>query len=228
MRRALHSPISTATAGKTCSWATNSYRNLEGRKFQMVPSGNSSLRVPRANAAFAVADYDRDGRVDIYVTAHKLLAGRLMVGGRGNQATNRLLEQPGELAVPDVTRDERRGSAAAARPSRGLAGRRTTTAGRTSTSQRVRQRRAAWSISRTERCEPSIAARQALRLRLDGGHGRRHRQRRPDRHLCRQHVLEGRQPDHRQPLAGVYPEPVLAKLRLVHDRQPACTTTWAA
>ena len=48
----------------------------------------------------------------------------------------------------------------------------------------------------------AVAGRRALRLRHDGGDRGRRRQRRPHRHLRRQHVLEGRQPGHRQPPPG--------------------------
>jgi len=81
------------------------YRNLQGRKFQMVSPIDSNLRVPGANAAFAVADYDRDGRIDIYVARTSFSRADSWLVGRGNQATNQLWHNEGNWQFRDVTQE---------------------------------------------------------------------------------------------------------------------------
>jgi hypothetical protein len=81
----------------------NVFRNLEGRKFEIVSSGVTSLQLPMSGAAIAVADYDRDGRIDIYVARSHLSMADSWLVGLGDQAINQLWHNEGNWRFRDVT-----------------------------------------------------------------------------------------------------------------------------
>jgi hypothetical protein len=81
------------------------FRNFEGSKFQMVPPRNSSLQIPGGNAAIALADYDRDGRIDIYVARTSASTSDSWLVGLCNQATSQLWHNEGNWQFRNVTRE---------------------------------------------------------------------------------------------------------------------------
>jgi hypothetical protein len=81
----------------------NVFRNLEGHKFEIVPSGETTLQLPVSGAAIALADYDRDGRIDIYVARSHLSMADSWLVGLGNQAVNQLWHNEGHWQFRDVT-----------------------------------------------------------------------------------------------------------------------------
>jgi len=81
------------------------YHNVLGRKFEMIPPSDSSLRLPASNAAVAVADYDRDGRIDIYVARASTATANAWLVGLGNQATSQLWHNDGNWQFRNVTRE---------------------------------------------------------------------------------------------------------------------------
>jgi hypothetical protein len=81
------------------------YRNLQGGKFELVPPDQSSLRLPGDNAALALADYDRDGRIDIYVARSNLTkANSWLEEHNSSPLTNQLWHNEGNWQFRDVTR----------------------------------------------------------------------------------------------------------------------------
>jgi hypothetical protein len=76
-------------------------RNHEGKFFAPADSGRTTLR-PQSNVT--VADYDRDGKVDLYVTALGGTKTATWVKGEGGgQTHNRLLRNLGSWQFADVT-----------------------------------------------------------------------------------------------------------------------------
>jgi hypothetical protein len=84
---------------------SNVFRNLTGRKFEIVPPGQSSLALPKANSAIVLADYDRDGRIDIYVARTNFSRADSWLVGLGGQVTNQLWHNEGNWRFRDVTRE---------------------------------------------------------------------------------------------------------------------------
>jgi hypothetical protein len=79
------------------------FRNEEGRTFALV-SPLSNLRLSPRDAGIAVADFDRDGRLDLYVTTTGLGETDSWLSGRGGGASsNRLLHNLGHWQFEDVT-----------------------------------------------------------------------------------------------------------------------------
>jgi FG-GAP-like repeat len=77
-------------------------RNNEGRYFTRMWDANLELN-PSANVV--VADYDRDGKLDLFVTGgSELRAGSWVNGEGGSQSTNRLWKNLGNWKFADVTR----------------------------------------------------------------------------------------------------------------------------
>ena len=185
-----------------------------------VVAGNDGLVLPASNAAIALADYDRDGRIDLYVARTNLSHGDSWL--EGYRAT-RCPTSSGTTrgTGSSATSPERAArTGAAARPSRPSGSTPTRTAGPTSTSSTSSATASCLSISRTA---PSRDGRSA-----DGpatsarwGSPAATSTTTATSTSTSQHVLQGRQPGHRQPLAGAcIPSPILAKLRSFVDRQP--------
>jgi hypothetical protein len=82
------------------------YHNLEGRKFESAPRSRDGLRLPGINGAIALADYDRDGRIDIYVARSNLSKADSWLEGRtSNPLTNQLWHNEGNWQFRNVTRE---------------------------------------------------------------------------------------------------------------------------
>jgi hypothetical protein len=80
------------------------YRNEAGQRFADY-SGRCSLRVPADAAGLAVADYDRDGRLDVYVTRSGPRRGASWLEGRtADLRGNYLYRNLGDWRFEDVTR----------------------------------------------------------------------------------------------------------------------------
>jgi hypothetical protein len=76
-------------------------RNQEGRSFSPVDTTNLAIR-PQSN--LSVADYDRDGKLDLYVTTLGLTKAATWIKGEGGgQVQNRLLRNLGDWRFADVT-----------------------------------------------------------------------------------------------------------------------------
>jgi hypothetical protein len=80
------------------------YRNLQGQRFERIPPSRTSLQLPAANAAITLADYDRDGRIDIYVARSNLSKADSWLEGRtSNPQTNQLWHNEGDWQFRNVT-----------------------------------------------------------------------------------------------------------------------------
>ncbi|HZT80935.1 MAG TPA: FG-GAP-like repeat-containing protein, partial [Gemmataceae bacterium] len=80
------------------------YRNDGGRRFADYTS-RSNLRLPPNPSAIVVADYDRDGRLDLYVTSIAPPGSDSWLSGRsGDSPGNRLFRNKGGWQFEDVTR----------------------------------------------------------------------------------------------------------------------------
>ncbi len=78
------------------------YRNEQGKRFVEVTGG--SLRLPPDCTGIVVADYDRDGRIDLYVTRPgKGKADSWLDGKSGNKRGNVLYRNKGNWQFEDVT-----------------------------------------------------------------------------------------------------------------------------
>ncbi len=89
---------------------TQVFRNLDGKAFRNM-AGQTDLRLPRDAAGFTVADYNRDGLVDIYVTRiasghsdrvltyfdYEITAGNQLWENRGNWKFRDVTEETGSL-----------------------------------------------------------------------------------------------------------------------------------
>jgi hypothetical protein len=79
------------------------YRNEGGQRFVDYTS-RTNLRLPRDAAGIAIADFDRDGRVDLYVTRPgKDKANSWLEGKSGDSKGNQLWRNLGDWRFEDVT-----------------------------------------------------------------------------------------------------------------------------
>ena len=79
------------------------YRNEGGRRFVDYTS-RTNLRLPRDAAGIAIADFDRDGRMDLYVTRPgKDKADSWLEGKSGDSKGNQLWRNLGDWRFEDVT-----------------------------------------------------------------------------------------------------------------------------
>jgi hypothetical protein len=80
------------------------YRNEAGKRFTDYTQ-RCNLRLPRDVTAMVVADYDRDGKLDLYVTRKGRLRGRSWLDGKsGDRRGNYLFRNKGNWQFEDVTR----------------------------------------------------------------------------------------------------------------------------
>jgi hypothetical protein len=79
------------------------YRNEGGRRFVNV-TGHCNLRLPRGTTGIAIADYDRDGRLDLYaVQGGEAKADSWLNGKSGTDQGNHLFRNKGDWLFEDVT-----------------------------------------------------------------------------------------------------------------------------
>jgi hypothetical protein len=79
------------------------YRNEEGKRFADYTS-RCNLRLPHTVTGVQVADYDRDGKLDLYVTRAGRPAGQSwMTGKSGESMGNYLYRNKGDWQFEDVT-----------------------------------------------------------------------------------------------------------------------------
>jgi len=79
------------------------YRNMEGKRFEDYTS-KTSLRLPVDTVSLAVADYDRDGKLDIYATRTGRGTEQSWLNGRsGPDAGNLLYRNLGNWQFQNVT-----------------------------------------------------------------------------------------------------------------------------
>jgi HEAT repeat protein len=80
------------------------FRNVEGRAFEEY-TGRARLGIPHDATNLVVADYDRDGRLDVYVARTGKLGRRSWLEGHcANAKGNLLLRNKGGWAFENVTR----------------------------------------------------------------------------------------------------------------------------
>ncbi len=80
------------------------YRNEQGKRFADY-SGRSNLRLPPFVGSLLVADYDGDGKLDLYATGAALPGKRSWLEGKGAEVRgNLLLRNKGKWQFEDVTR----------------------------------------------------------------------------------------------------------------------------
>ena len=87
------------------------YRNIEGKRFENVTARSNLAQAGDlirhgGEAGFAVADYDRDGRVDLYIfrnDSSKRTEGSWVDGKIGPGAANQLMRNLGNWQFEDVT-----------------------------------------------------------------------------------------------------------------------------
>ena len=178
------------------------YRNENGVKFTNY-SGKTSLRIPANVSAILIADFDRDGKLDLYLTRSGPPGNMSWLQGRSNNAQgNRLLRNLGDWKFEDVTKKSRtRGDYRSCFTAAWLDAERRRLA-RPTRPQRIRRRRAPGQQSRRH-IRAAFARGPSRRFRHDGARSRRPRQRWPDRHLLREHVLQGRDAGDRQHASGL-------------------------
>jgi hypothetical protein len=91
------------------------YRNIEGKRFEDY-SSKTNLNLPGDVVSLVVADYDRDGKLDLYATRTGQTTDRSWLSGHGSaDAGNRLYRNLGNWRFEDVTR--RSGAAGGSRSS---------------------------------------------------------------------------------------------------------------
>jgi hypothetical protein len=79
------------------------YRNEEGKRFVNV-TARSNLRLPRYNTGIAVADFDRDGKMDLYITRSGHGKASSWLSGKSGLTTgNQLWRNKGNWQFEDVT-----------------------------------------------------------------------------------------------------------------------------
>jgi hypothetical protein len=80
------------------------FRNVEGKRFQNV-TALSNLQIAPNSSGVAVADYDGDGRMDVYIFQTGTTKADSWLDGRaGTGATNRLWRNQGNWRFEDVTK----------------------------------------------------------------------------------------------------------------------------
>lgn len=79
------------------------YRNEAGERF-VDHSERSNLRLPADAENIVIADYDRDGKLDLYVTRVGRLGSRSWLDGKSVSEGNRLFHNDGDWRFRDVTR----------------------------------------------------------------------------------------------------------------------------
>jgi HEAT repeat protein len=86
------------------------YRNETGQRFTDYTT-RSNLRLPLDAGGIVVADYDRDGKLDLYVTRSTSPGGQSWLEGRsGDPKGNYLFRNLGDWQFKDVTKISRAGS----------------------------------------------------------------------------------------------------------------------
>jgi hypothetical protein len=79
------------------------FRNMEGKQFIDYTS-QTNLRIAPDVSNISLADYDRDGRVDLYMTRSSGVKQGSWLGGKsGDQRGNQLWRNKGDWAFEDVT-----------------------------------------------------------------------------------------------------------------------------
>src|SRR5262249_42539035 len=79
------------------------YRNLGGRLFVDV-TARCNLRLPQYASGIAIADFDRDGRLDLYVTRFAIgKADSWLAGKNGIGEGNQLWRNKGDWQFENVT-----------------------------------------------------------------------------------------------------------------------------
>jgi hypothetical protein len=79
------------------------FRNLQGKRF-VDYTARSRLRLPPDTISLVVADYDRDGKLDLYATRTGSGTARSWLDGRSaRDAGNRLFRNQGDWQFEDVT-----------------------------------------------------------------------------------------------------------------------------
>jgi hypothetical protein len=80
------------------------YRNDQGRQFVLVPPERTNLKLPAGGGTLVAADYDRDGRVDLYlVRAGHRTSASWLDGKAGDGIKNELWRNLGDWQFLDVT-----------------------------------------------------------------------------------------------------------------------------
>lgn len=80
------------------------YRNNEGKGFEDY-TNRSNLRIPTDASGIVIADYDRDGKVDLYVIRSGRRRGRSWLDGKsGDRRGNLLFRNVGDWQFRDVTK----------------------------------------------------------------------------------------------------------------------------
>jgi hypothetical protein len=80
------------------------FRNVSGKRFEDYTS-RARIKLPTDMTNLIVADYDRDGRLDLYVARSARLRGRSWLDGKSASARgNLLLRNKGNWVFEDVTR----------------------------------------------------------------------------------------------------------------------------
>jgi hypothetical protein len=80
------------------------FRNAEGKKFVRVATDRTSLTLPLNAASVLPADFDRDGRVDLYVTRSGRASSASWLDGKSGSPTgNQLWRNLGDWQFRDVT-----------------------------------------------------------------------------------------------------------------------------
>ena len=80
------------------------YKNDNGKRFVQLKDNEHSLYLEPGSGQFAVADYDLDGKVDLYVIGLKKMKTVLNWVGKNDQAHNQLWRNLGDFQFVEVTR----------------------------------------------------------------------------------------------------------------------------
>jgi hypothetical protein len=78
------------------------FRNLEGKRFQNV-TPQCNLHLPASTGGIAVADFDGDGRMDLYVFHAGISKADSWLEGKGGTTGNQLWRNKGNWRFEDVT-----------------------------------------------------------------------------------------------------------------------------
>ncbi|MDR3632192.1 MAG: VCBS repeat-containing protein [Isosphaeraceae bacterium] len=80
------------------------YGNRDGRAFERIPSGRTNLRHLTSASGVIPGDYDRDGKIDLYVTRGGASTSASWLDGKsGSRNTNQLWHNEGNWQFRDVT-----------------------------------------------------------------------------------------------------------------------------